>query len=317
MNTKNSKMNGKDEENPRKVFSYRIASHLQGLPCSISIEEVTEPSEFTLLSNPYKSAIISFETLEFPEISKTILTLKLSKVKYEIGDCISLYPNNDPQNVDRLLQHLHYNPEQTIKLTDTKSIIGNITVTQNPNSTGSVSHFLQNRPISIKTIFLNVLDLHGCPSQIFLKMLSHFCTDLDEKDQLQALGSNLSDYKEIIVKNHKNYFQLFLEYSSCLPPLSHFLQYCDVMKERFYSISSSPRVHADSMELSLSLVSAELPSSRTFQGLCSHWLHSKCLSEDNLIEFQIKQSEQFVHLCNLNKKFPLLVICHGTSMFFM
>lgn len=177
-----------------------------------------------------------------------------------------------------------------------------------------MSYYLQNRAVSVKTIFVHLINLHGCPSQNFLKMMSAFCSDIEEKDQLVCLSTSESDYNDHIVKNHKNYFDIFCEYSTCKPPLQHLLQYCDVMKERFYSISSSPRVEPDYIELSLNLVSTSLPS-KNFQGLCSHWLHAKCISENNLLHFQVKPSEQFIHLRNLGGR-PFIVCCHGTSMFY-
>ena len=260
---------------------------------------MNDQSEAVLFPDNTKSSIVAHETLEFPEISKTILTLKLNKVHYEIGDCISLLPTNNLEQVSKLLDHLQYNPNQSIKVTDSKTPI-----------LGSVSYFLQNRTFSTKFIFLNILDLHTNPSQIFLKMLSHYCSDENDKEQLECLGESQTDYFEQVVKKHANFFDIFSEYSSCKPPLTHFLQYCDVIKERFYSISSSPRVHSDSMEFSLNLVKSE-----SFKGMCSHWLHSKCISQDNLLEFQIKPSDQFVHLRSLNKEVPFIIICHGTSNF--
>merc|ERR1712203_581375 len=67
---------------------------------------------------------------------------------------------------------------------------------------------------------------------------------------------------------------------SCKPGIDHLLELLPRLQPRFYSISSSSKVHKDAVHVTAVVIEYETPTGRTNNGVCTKWLQPM-IPDDN------------------------------------
>lgn len=149
-----------------------------------------------------------------------------NKMTYELGDALEIFPVNDSSRVSEFLHA--YSSEW-----DERTVV-------------NLHAFGIRGEVSVGCLFTNVLDLFGKPTMHFMQQLATFEVN-DEKRQAMVDVNNL---KKLSLEQGVTYADLLLRYKETAhPPLPALLDMVPTIKGRAYSITSSPSVSPDSVEL--------------------------------------------------------------------
>ncbi len=98
-----------------------------------------------------------------------------SRLRYEAGDHVAIYPQNDPAIVNRIGQLLDVDLDAQVSLIN----IEEDATKKNPFPC----------PTTFRTALSFYLDITSLPTTQLLKELAQYAVDEDEKKRLQAMGS--------------------------------------------------------------------------------------------------------------------------------
>lgn len=186
------------------------------------------------------------------------LDLTGTKVKYNIGDTLGIYPHNHKEDVDQLLKDLGYQGSDLVKIQKSEAI----------------RRTFVPGVITLDHLFTEVLDVFGRPTRRFYSMLSRFAKDPKEKAELESImtaeGASLL---QGFISETMTYADVLRRYPSARPDLSFLVEMIPTMKPRYYSIASSPLMNPSSIELCIVGVNWKTPSGKQRFGQCTSYLH--------------------------------------------
>lgn len=183
------------------------------------------------------------------DISKTGL-------KYQMGDALNVHGLNEEKEVDEFLAAYGVSPRDVVTL-------------RRRNASGKeVTDF-----VTARQLFTMHLDVFGKPGKKFYQDLANFAKSPEEKHTLRWLGSpeGEAEFKRRADLTY-TYADLLLEFSSAKVSLDNLARIIPAIKPRAYSISSSSRMHPDSVHLLVVLVDWEGKDGKLRTGQCSSYL---------------------------------------------
>ena len=181
-----------------------------------------------------------------------------TKVKYNIGDTLGIYPQNHKDQVDQLLKDLELNGEDLVKIQKGEEI----------------RRTFVPGVITMDHLFTEVLDIFGRPTRRFYSMLSRFATDPKEKAELESMMTQEgASVVQNIIAETMTYADVLRKYPSAKPALPFLIDMIPTMKPRFYSIASSPLMKPSTIDLCIVGVNWKTPSGKQRYGQCTSYLH--------------------------------------------
>ncbi|XP_065174334.1 NADPH--cytochrome P450 reductase isoform X2 [Atheta coriaria] len=194
-----------------------------------------------------------------------------SKMRYDAGDHLAIYPINDTEQVEKIG-----------KLTKTN--LDTIFTLINTDEESSKKHPFP-CPCTYRTALTHYLDITMNPRTHVLKELSEYATDPKEKELLKSMASTSPEgktkYQEWIIHDNRNIVQVLEDLPSCNPPLDHLCELLPRLQPRYYSISSSPKLYPTTVHITAVLVEYKTPTGRTNKGVTTTWLKGKQPSGDD------------------------------------
>lgn len=188
-----------------------------------------------------------------------------SKIRYDAGDHVAVYPMNDIAIVEKLGRMLKVDLDTVITL-------------KNLDEDSSKKHPFP-CPCSYRTALLYYVDITTPPRTHVLKEISEYATDEEEKKKLKLMSSSSDEgkglYKQWVLNDCRSVVHILEDLPSARPPLDHLLELMPRLQSRYYSISSSPKVHPDSIHLTAVKVEYETPTKRINHGVATGWLALK------------------------------------------
>ena len=175
-----------------------------------------------------KSApIISNDLMCSPDYNRDFRTIRIDQgdLKYELGDALEIFPQNDPEKVSQFLHEY-------------SSDFGDHTVVK-------LHSWGINGDISLSALFTYVLDLFGKPSKHFLHQLATFETDAEE----QKIMLDPDFLKKAAKETGMTVADALLRFKKAQPPLPALLSMIPLIKPRAYSIASAPLASPGVIEL--------------------------------------------------------------------
>ncbi len=189
-------------------------------------------------------------------------------VTYRAGDHLGVCPKNDEERVERLAGRLGATLDGLF--------IAPKTMTVRAVPKGVV--------LQVRNVLTSLVDIGGRPNVPLLDLLAEKAADPGERSRLAEIRDVLaapdgpaSPLRAEIDAGGWDVLTLLEEFSSCPLNIFEFLRVAQPLRPRYYSVSSSPRVHgAGVAQLTVGLTAAPVPGlpGRKFRGTGSHYLHA-------------------------------------------
>ncbi|GMI94594.1 hypothetical protein like AT3G02280 [Hibiscus trionum] len=188
-------------------------------------------------------------------------------IEFEVGDVLEVLPSQKPAAVDSFIQRCNLDPESFI--------------TVHPRE--MENHLADNNlsaldvPIKLRTFVELTMDVASAsPRRYFFEVMSFFATAEHEKERLQYFASpeGRDDLYQYNQKERRTVLEVLEDFPSVKMPFEWLVQLVPPLKNRAFSISSSPLAHPNQVHLTVDVVSWTTPFKRKRWGLCSTWLAS-------------------------------------------
>ncbi|RUS72053.1 hypothetical protein EGW08_020182 [Elysia chlorotica] len=193
------------------------------------------------------------------------LDISDSKIRYETGDHVAIYPINSPEIVEKIGQRLGIDLDEIFSLT-------------NVDEDASKKHPFP-CPCSYRTALTHYVDITNPLRTHVLGELSEYTDKAEDKEFLQKMTHATEEgkklYQDWVHKAHRNILAVLEDIPSLKPPPDHIVELLPRLQPRFYSISSSPKVHPKSIHVTAVLVDYTTTTNRRMMGVCTSWLAGK------------------------------------------
>ena len=243
--------------------------------------------------------------LQAPESSKRTRHLEIvlpRGVAYSAGDHLGICPQNDEERVERLAHHLGTALDSLFRAPKT------VNVRAVPK--GVV--------LQVRNVLTNLIDITGKPTLPLLQLLLDKVTDPAERSRLEEIQGVLesrdgggSALYDAVHSGAYDVLRLLTEFPSCRLNIFELLEVAQPLSPRYYSPSSSPRVHGDVVHLTVGLEALPVPGmpERVFHGMSAHYVHG--IREGDRVNVFLESASGF-HLQEDVTK-PMLFVSAGTG----
>ncbi|XP_050531790.1 NADPH--cytochrome P450 reductase [Daktulosphaira vitifoliae] len=185
-----------------------------------------------------------------------------SKMRYDTGDHVAVYPKNSSELVEKLGQLLNVNLDIVFSLLNT-------------DEESSKKHPFP-CPCTYRTALTYYLDITSNPRTHIMKELAEYATDPKEQEKLKLMASSTpegkKEFHEWVLHNNRNIVHILEDLPSVKPDIDHLCELLPRLQCRYYSISSSPKVYPKSIHITAVKVEYETPTSRINRGVATNLL---------------------------------------------
>ncbi|OWR41297.1 NADPH--cytochrome P450 reductase isoform X1 [Danaus plexippus] len=190
------------------------------------------------------------------------LDISNSKMRYEAGDHVAVYPINDRGLVERLGVLTGADLDEVFSLINTDQE----STKKNPFPC----------PTSYRTALSHYIEITALPRTHILRELAEYCMEDEDKNKLLLMATNSQEgkalYQSFIVDSCRNIVHILEDLKSCKPPLDHLCELLPRLQPRYYSISSSPKLYPETVHVTAVVVKYETPTGRLNKGVTTTWL---------------------------------------------
>ncbi|XP_071481377.1 NADPH--cytochrome P450 reductase-like [Diadema antillarum] len=256
------------------IRQYSVTEHTEDVPEKVFKGEVARQGSFLNqkppydAKNPYLAPIrMNRELHKGGDRSCMHIEFDISgsRIRYESGDHVAVYPINDLELVNSIGKLLDADLDVVFTLT-------------NIDEEASKKHPFP-CPTSYRTAFSHYLDITSCPRTNVLKELSEYASDPKDKEKLLLMSSatpeGKKEYSDWVIKCHRNIVAILEDLPSVKPPLDHLCELLPRLQARYYSISSSPKVSPDRISITAVLIRYTTSTGRIGKGVATNWLKDK------------------------------------------
>lgn len=190
-----------------------------------------------------------------------------SNVDLGPGDTITLYPQNTPEDAQKLIDFMDWGSSADAPI-------------DWPASSAPPSLYAD-RTFTLRHLLINNLDITTVPRRSFLRAISYFATDPDHKERLlefQAL-ERLDEYYDYTTRPRRTILEILHEFSSVKVPAERVLDTFPVIRGREFSIANGGDAlrhptdpTAQRVEVVAALVRYKTILRKERRGLCSRYI---------------------------------------------
>ncbi|MHA6485790.1 bifunctional cytochrome P450/NADPH--P450 reductase CypB [Bacillus cabrialesii] len=229
---------------------------------SLSITFLSEATETPLAKayGAFEGIVLEnreLQTADSPRSTRHI-ELQIPDAKtYQEGDHIGILPQNSRELVQRVLSRFGLQANHVIKM----------------SGSPHMAHLPMDRPIKVADLLASYVELQDPASRLQLRELASYTVCPPHKKELEQLVSDGGIYKEQVLTKRLTMLDLLEDYPACEMPFERFLELLPSLKPRYYSISSSPKVQANIVSMTVGVVKASAWSERgEYRGVASNYL---------------------------------------------
>lgn len=232
------------------------------------------------------------------------LDIEGSKMRYEAGDHIALYPTNDYELIEKLGALCDANLDTVFSLINT-------------DLESSKKHPFP-CPTTYRTALTHYIEITAIPRTHILKELAEYCSDEKDKEFLKLISSTSPEgkaqYQSWVHDACRNVVHILEDVKSCKPPVDHICEILPRLQPRYYSISSSAKLYPNIVHVTAVLVKYETKTGRLNNGVATTYLAAKNpkTATDNLKVPVFIRKSQF-RLPNKTET-PVIMIGPGTGL---
>ncbi|KAJ2985806.1 hypothetical protein HDV02_000348 [Globomyces sp. JEL0801] len=158
-------------------------------------------------------------------------------LKYEIGDALGVYPQNNSKAVADFLDWYSVDPSQIVYI-------------DRPDGEGNS----QSEVRTVEQLFIQQLDAFGKPGKKFYQFLAVKATADEDKESIAQILKTNEVFDKFVEDYTPTFVDLLKKFPSARPTVDELIKVIPSMKPRHYSIASSQRVHENSVHLLVVLV---------------------------------------------------------------
>lgn len=191
------------------------------------------------------------------------------------GDCLTIYPKNFPEDVQRLIALMGWDglADAPLDLSLCDALPRNLHAP--PQTT-------------LRDLLLNNVDITAIPRRSFLKSMSYFCTDADHRERLLefTMPDYIDEYFDYATRARRTIIEVLEEFTSVRLPAARLLDIFPLIRGRDFSIANGGAQlrHPDEqdgngsasgtarVDLLIALVRYKTVLRKPRQGLCSRYL---------------------------------------------
>jgi len=259
------------------------------------------------VKNPYMSPIKVNRNIHKEGSGRHCMHIELdvegSRIRYDAGDHVAIYPTNDTQIVDRLIELMN--------------IDGDTIFTMNNLDEDSTKKHPFPCPTSYRTALLHYVDIVALPRTHIIKELAKYTEDNKERTHLEQMAGTTPEgkslYQDWIVNDVRHLLHILEDLPTCKPPVDHLLELLPRLQPRFYSIASSAKVCPTSVHVCGVVVEYTTPTGRTNKGVATTWLKEKVPEEEKEHKVPIYIRRSQFRLPN-RPQTPVIMIGPGTGL---
>ncbi|ODV86556.1 hypothetical protein CANARDRAFT_7025 [[Candida] arabinofermentans NRRL YB-2248] len=230
----------------------------------------------------------------FQDVRNLILKDPKGSLRFQPCDTVSLYPTNDPKDVDELIRIQQWEEIADYPLT----IEGKL-----PSVEGGLV-----RTLTLRSLLTHHIDIMSIPRRSFFMLAWHFAKDELERDKLKELSTieeseQLYDYAN---RPRRSILEVIQEFFTLSIPIEYILEVFPIIKPRLFSISSGPNPSV--VELTVAIVEYKTIIRRIRKGVCTRWI--KELNVGDQISISINRN----NVSFGSNEEPLIMVGPGTGI---
>ncbi|XP_060114845.1 NADPH--cytochrome P450 reductase [Heteronotia binoei] len=207
-----------------------------------------------------------------------------SKIRYESGDHVAVYPANETSLVNQLGEILGVDLDTVISL-------------NNLDEESNKKHPFP-CPTSYRSALTYYLDITNPPRTNVLYELAQYATDANEQEKLRKMASSTTEgkglYLKWVVEARRNILAILQDIPSLRPPIDHLCELLPRLQARYYSIASTSKVQPNSIHICAVVVEYETKTGRVNKGVATNWLYSKHPNENghkSMVPMYVRKSQ--------------------------
>ncbi|XP_056905446.1 P450 (cytochrome) oxidoreductase b isoform X2 [Takifugu flavidus] len=227
-----------------------------------------------------------------------------SKIRYESGDHVAVFPTNDSALVNKLGQVLGVDLDVVISL-------------NNLDEESNKKHPFP-CPTTYRTALTHYLDITQPPRTNVLYELAQYATDSKDQENLRKMASSSPEgkslYQNWVLDACRNILAILEDMPSLRPPIDHLCELLPRLQARYYSIASSSKVHPNSIHICAVVVEYQTKTGRLNKGVATNWLKNKLISDNghkSMVPMYIRKSQFRLPFKATN---PVLMVGPGTGI---
>lgn len=182
-----------------------------------------------------------------------------AKMGYTAGDHLAVLGGNPPEVVEQAAAALGLGLDDVVRVSKAAPALEAAGSCLVPESV----------PLAVRTILTWCVELQHPAPRAQVAILADRAACPPEKAALQAA---VAGYEADVLKNRRTLVELLAAHRSARLSLDEILTVLPPLKPRYYSISSSPRVAADRVSVTVGVVQGATPMGRVHVGVCSNFL---------------------------------------------
>lgn len=228
-----------------------------------------------------------------------------SEIQYRPGDIVSLYPSNQPADVEELIQSQGWGD-----FADYRIKINQNTSEYNLDIEGGLVS-----PLTLRSLITHHLDIMAIPRRSFFMQIYKFANDEREREKLKEFSEIefTEDLYNYANRPRRSILETVTEFYSLKIPVEYVLEVFPILRPRMFSIASAPNSDKTRREFDLcvAIVKYRTIIKRIRTGVCTNWL--KDLKPGTKLVYSFKRNDVYSKFPR-DSKVPLVLIGPGTGI---
>ncbi|XP_035290801.1 NADPH--cytochrome P450 reductase isoform X2 [Anguilla anguilla] len=232
------------------------------------------------------------------------LDISSSKIRYDSGDHVAVYPINDASIVNKIGELLGVDLDTAISL-------------NNLDEESNKKHPFP-CPTTYRTALTHYLDITNPPRTNVLYELAQYATDPKEQETMRKMASSSPEGKALyhswVLDSRRNILAILEDMQSLRPPIDHLCELMPRLQARYYSIASSSKVHPNTIHICAVVVEYETKTGRINRGVATNWLKNKVVTDNghkSTVPMYVRKSQFRLPFKASN---PVIMIGPGTGI---
>ncbi len=226
----------------------------------------------------FHSEILDNRELQHYDSGRSTRHIEVSlpaEASYREGDHLGILPQNPASLIKRVTDRFH------LKLSDHLLLKG---------SGRSAAHLPLERPVSLPDLLGHSVELQDAATRAQIREVAAYTVCPPHRKELEALLDE-EKYKTEVLAKRITMLDLIEQYEACEIPFDRFLELLPPLKPRYYSISSSPKVHSDRISITVSVVRGAARSGKgEYRGIASNYLAEQAIGSSIVMFIRRPQS---------------------------